>query len=88
MSRALLVFEDATDGLINFKVTHIDGFDKTSHAHALSIRTVKWLDELSVTRTDVKVNTLPTDDIQNGHGKSAENIEEIRRMASAGKPLI
>lgn len=68
MARAILVFEDAPDGLINMKVTHVDSFDKQSNAHKMSIQTVKWLDEQAQRKSSVKVDTAPTDALQNGHG--------------------
>lgn len=88
MARSILVFEDAPDGLINFKVTHVDGFSTDSNAHKLSIQTVKWLDEQAQWKSNVKVDTEPTDALQNGHDNGASNIDAIRRMASAGEPLI
>jgi hypothetical protein len=45
MSRAVIAIEDAPNGRVGLKVTHVDGFSPNSNAHKLSVQIVKWLDE-------------------------------------------
>lgn len=55
MSRVVIVFEDTTTGEIEFKITHIDGWNPGSPAHKLANQVVKMLDEQAASCRDLEV---------------------------------
>lgn len=64
MSRTVLVFEDDAGGGIQFKVTHVGGWNPKSPACKLANQTVKWLDERATRCTDLVATELPVSDLK------------------------
>jgi hypothetical protein len=51
MSRTIIAFSDAPNGQVDFKITHVDGFNPSSNAHKLSMQVCKFLDEQCAEKT-------------------------------------
>ena len=51
MARVTLFFEDAPDGLIDFRADHVHGYDHTSKAHQLAGQVIQFLEREATQKT-------------------------------------
>ncbi len=70
MARVSLHFEDAPDGLTDFRSDFKGGWNPDSPAHKLACTVISFLDKEAKEKQNLKVTT--TDEIQNGAGKTNE----------------
>jgi hypothetical protein len=85
---ATMYFEDDPEtGMIDFRCDFFGPIDPTSHSHNIAGQVISWLNERAEEQKNIQTEKGPILDSENT-AESAENIEEIRRMASAGEPLI
>jgi hypothetical protein len=65
---ATMYFEDdPVSGLIDFRCDFFGPIDKTSHSHNIACQLITHMNRLADEQKNVKVDTAPTDEIQNGH---------------------